>query len=560
MVRAAVISIICILTSPLARGEPGDVLADRPAPGRTCTGLAFDGKLIWIADHGLDQLLGVNPANGEVVRRHKSPGYRPAGLAFDGEQLWCVDTAEAKIFRVRTEDGLVTRVIPSPVSVPRALAHDGESLWVSDDATRSIHRVDPADGTTISELPFPSKSVDGLAHDGEYLWVADRLADRFFAMHAKSREVVVTLKTPGPHPTGLGFDGANLLAVDYQTDRVYTIRRDDEKHLVREDPRESWVVFTQYVRNFGPDPLPSVDLYLAIPGDRDTQKLLAPLAFEPAGFETETDQWGQKVAHFRFQDVAAGSAATARMTARLKAWTVHHVIYPDKVMSLWKIPSDVRRRYLADVPKYDIQHPAIQKAVAEAVGAEKNPYWIARKIYRHIHEKMHYEMVGGWDVAPKVLERGSGSCSEYSFVYIAMCRAAGLPARYVGSLVVRRDHASFDDVFHRWVEVFLPPYGWIPIDPSRGDKPTEAERADSFGHLYHDFLITTEGGGGSTLLDWNYNTHLRFTCQGRCKVEEEAIAEWSPEDPRAAPAEKKSSQTSRPDPPKAKAEPTCIPP
>ena len=169
--------------------------------------------------------------------------------------------------------------------------------------------------------------------------------------------------------------------------------------------------------------------------------------------------------------------------------------------------------------------------MSEAVGTEKNPYWIARGILRYIHRKMHYERIGGWDVAPKVLDRGSGSCSEYSYVMISMCRAAGLPARYVGSLVVRRDEASYDDVFHRWVEVYLPGIGWVPVDPSRGDKPTELERADAFGKVTAHFLVTTEGGGGSELLGWNYNYNERYACKGRCRVEVEPIAEWSPEPP-----------------------------
>jgi transglutaminase-like putative cysteine protease len=404
-------------------------------------------------------------------------------------------------------------------------------LWVSDNAGKTIHRVDPQDGTTIREVPFPGKSVDGLAFDGHYLWVADRLADKLYAVHPPSSEVLVTLKAPGPHATGLGWDGKNLVVVDYQTDKIYTIRRDDDKFVIREDPRDAWVVFTHQVRNFGPDPLPELDIFLAYPQDLVSQKLLSTPAFEPRPVEMLADQWGQKVARFHFKNHPARKAATVKMKVNLKAYTVHWVIYPEKVQSLWKIPSEIRRKYLVDNPKYDIKNPIIKKAIKEAVGSEKNPYWIARKIYRIIHQKMHYEMVGGWDVAPKVFARGSGSCSEYSYVFIAMCRAAGLPARYVGSLVVRKDDASYDDVYHRWVEVYLPPYGWIPVDPSRGDKPSEAERADSFGHLYHDFLITTHGGGGSNLLGWNYNYNERYTCKGRCKVEVEAIAEWSPEDP-----------------------------
>ena len=145
--------------------------------------------------------------------------------------------------------------------------------------------------------------------------------------------------------------------------------------------------------------------------------------------------------------------------------------------------------------------------------------------------------------------RGSGSCSEYSFVFISMCRAAGLPARYVGALVVRKDDASYDDVFHRWAEVYLPPFGWVPVDASRGDKPSQAERADAFGHLTPDFLITTEGGGDSKLLQWYYNSNHRYSCQGRCRVEAESIAEWSPEDPRGAVAPANSEKKAAVKPP-----------
>ena len=55
---------------------------------------------------------------------------------------------------------------------------------------------------------------------------------------------------------------------------------------------------------------------------------------------------------------------------------------------------------------------------------------------------MYYERSGGWNTAPIVLERGNGSCSEYTFVFISMCRAAGVPARYVGSVVERGESAS----------------------------------------------------------------------------------------------------------------------
>ena len=141
---------------------------------------------------------------------------------------------------------------------------------------------------------------------------------------------------------------------------------------------------------------------------------------------------------------------------------------------------------------------------------------------------MEYELAGGWNIAPAVLARGNGSCSEYSFVYIAMCRAAGLPARYAGSVVIRGDDASWDNVFHRWVEVYLPNYGWIPVDPSGGDSSWPSAQADNFGYLNNRFLITTVGGGGSEYLGWSYNSNEEWMSKGRCKVAVENFGEWTP--------------------------------
>ncbi len=524
----------CLLLPPAAAPAgpaPGQVVRSLPAPLNTPTGLAWDGARLWLADHGLDELVAVDPATGQAGARWQSPGRRPAGLAFDGAELWCADVLAARLFRLRPADGLVTRSIPAPVKAPRALAFDGQALWVSDDATRAIHRVDPEDGTTLHEIAFPSRSVDALAWDGRYLWVADRLLDRLFALETARGEVVVSLPAPGPHTTGLAFDGARLWAVDYQADRLDALERGADGPLAEGAPRLARVQFTHEVRALGPDPLPEVVIHLALPRDRDTQQLLGEVQVEPAGGRVEEDEWGQRAVRLRWEALPPGGVARARLVARLRAQAVRLVIWPERVQELWKIPADIRRRYLGDALKLEVKSPVFAAALREAVGQERNPYWIARGIYRHVHERMRYELVGGWDAAPKVLQRGTGSCSEYAFVFIALCRAAGLPARWVGSLVVRQDDASYDDVYHRWVEVYLPPYGWVPVDPSRGDKPSQAERADGFGFVEKDFLITTEAGGGSRLLGWDYNAHATWTCRGRCQVEEEGIAEWTPEEP-----------------------------
>ncbi len=519
--------VLLSIATPAGAG-PGEVIFKVDSPSKSVTGLSYDGNSIWVSDHNIDQIICID-RTGKILKRLKSPGYRPAGLAFEGRHLWNVDMQKAKLYRIRISDGMVTRILPAPVSRPKAMAFDGQALWVSDDQSKSIHRVDPSDGTTISELGFPSDSVDGLAHDGTYLWVSDRLKDNLYALEPSSGEVIVTLKSPGPHPTGIVFDGSNLLISDYQTDQISAIKTRSSTHIIKDNPREIWVTYKKEIRNFGPDPVRDADIYLAAPTHGENQEILVDPIFSPSHI-FKKDQWNQKVAHSRIAILHPGSSAKATMKTKAKLYRLNYVVYPENVLDVSKIPMKIQKRYLKDEPKYLLNHPTIEKAVHESVGQETNPYWIARKVYKYIHKRMHYQRIGGWDVAPKVLERGSGSCSEYSYVFISMCRKAGLPSRYVGALVVRDDDGSYDEVFHRWVEVYLPPYGWFPIDPSRGDTTNEAKRAESFGRLDNTFLITTRSGGNSELLQWEYNGNHTYQCLGRCEVDTESIAEWSPED------------------------------
>jgi YVTN family beta-propeller protein len=515
------------VAGPATADPIGKVLGSIPAPGPCTTGLAWDGTRLWVADHKTDTLYAVDPASGKVLRTIPSPGYRPAGLAWDGQRLWNADPVERKLYRLDTARGLVDHTVDAPLAEPSALGWDGRALWLASTRGQKLQRIDRQDGTNLDDKPAPSRSLDGMAFDGRHLWLSDRIANRLHLLDPASGEVLLSVKAPGPHATGLAFDGKQLWVADYETDRLYRIEARGDGKPIRSARRRERVEYTHQLRNLGPGTISEAHVYLAVPGDDLSQRLAEPARFTPAPKEVSEDQWGQKVAHFVFRELKAGSFATVTMRARAELFDVLHPVLPHQVKGA--VPQEIARRYLGDDSKYLLKDPAIQRAAREAVGGERNPYWIARRIYRYVHQRMVYKLAGGWNVAPRVLARGNGSCSEYSFLFIALCRAAGVPARYVGSLVVRKDAASYDDVFHRWVELYLPGYGWVPVDPSRGDKKLEVERADAFGRLEPDFLVTTRGGGGSRLLTWKYNSDERWSCRGRCQLAVETIAEWEPD-------------------------------
>ena len=511
-----------------AQALPGKVLSKTPSPGSCTTGAAWDGSHLWVADHKTDRLSRVHLATGKTVRSIPSPGYRPGDLAWDGKYLWSLDAGDKALYKIDVWRGLVVNKVDCPVSAPRGLAWDGSGLWITDAKTQTLRKLDPDDGTTIKSLPSPSKRLTGLTWDGRYLWASDRLADEIYLVSPRRGEVIFAIPSPGAHPTGLAYDGKHLLVADYGTDLLYKVVRDDGKKVRRTLKKTEHMEFTYQVRNFGPSTLKSLTVHMAVPQKELTHRLKTKPAFSPTPKGYVKDRYGQRFAKFKFKEIPAGRFVSVGWKAEVELYDVRHYVFPHKVGSAGRVPGRIKRLYLKNATKYAMNHPFIQKAVKKAVGSEKNLYWRARRIYRYIHQRIHYELAGGWNTAPRVLKRGSGSCSEYSFVFISMCRAAGIPARYVGSVVLRKDDASFDDVFHRWVEIYLPGFGWLPVDPSRGDKPTEAQRGDAFHHLTADFLITTRGGGNSRYLGWTYNAKAGWVCRGRCKVAEENIAEWAP--------------------------------
>lgn len=524
--------IALILTTLIIAGSlwatPGDTIRSIPSPDHCPQGLTYDGKQLWCVDRRGDRIYAVDPSTGVVTDSIPTPGYIPRGLAFDGKLLWVADNEEARLYAINPSSRIVEKTIPCPISEPTGLAWDNGRLWISGDGYDKIDLISIDDGTTIVSIPAPSAHTTSLAFDGTYLWTADRFGDKLFMVSPEKGDVVLILPSPGPYPCGLAWDGKNLWTVDYQTDRIYQHTLDDGTPYGRTKEKAETVDFLHQVRNYGPDTVKTLDVYMAIPENLPNQELQGTVAFEPAPTDILTDKWGQKVVHFRFADLGPDKFTDVRMTIPAKMYETRFFVFPEKVGKLADIPKDIRDKYLADDVKFDMTNPVIVQAVQEAVGKETNPYWISRRILQYCVDKIEYERVGGWNVAPKVLERGTGSCSEYTFVYIAMCRAAGVPARYAGALVVRSDDASWDDVFHRWVEVYLPGYGWIPVDPSRGDSKWPAEVAGAYGFVAGNCLITTVGGGGSEYMEWGYNGNERWTSRGKCKVVVENIAEWTP--------------------------------
>ena len=523
-----VVSVLMLSTTTVL-AYPGETVATVPAPSSRPTGLTFDGRHLWVADHETDKLTCLDPRTGEIVKEIASPGFWPMGLAWDGKYLWNVDLRQGRIFQIDPEDGTIRNTISAPRSSVEGLAWDGETLWLTDPGNDLLMKIDLSDGTAVKLFPSPAKDPQGLTFDGTYLWCSDRILDEIHMIDPNNGEVMLVTKSPGPYSRGLAWDGQYLWNVDYQTDSLYQLVRSDEDRYRLENTRHAVVTLTHEVKAYGSGELQNLDLYIALPEELPQQKIFQ-VAFNPEDYRTVKDRWNQSFAHISYDDIQAEATIRSTMTVEAEVSEITYFIFPDRVGSLKDIPRDIKRLYTTDGSKYLLSDPFIQKTATDIVGDETNPYWMARRIFDYVRNTLEYKLEGGWNVAPVVLERGTGSCSEYSFSFIALCRAAGIPARYVGAIVVRGDDASLDIYFHRWPQVYLPNYGWVTMDPQGGDKELPRDRAMYIGHLSNRFLITTQGGGDSEYLGWYYNYFATYSTDPQVQVNIEEFAEWEPVD------------------------------
>ena len=113
---------------------------------------------------------------------------------------------------------------------------------------------------------------------------------------------------------------------------------------------------------------------------------------------------------------------------------------------------------------------AVKELADKIVAGKTTVLERAKAIYDWTVENMYRDPetrgCGKGDVC-YLLIRPGGKCTDISSVFVALCRAAGVPAREVfGLRLGKQAEHDITTWQHCWSEFFLPGYGWVPADPA----------------------------------------------------------------------------------------------
>lgn len=503
-------------------------------------GLAMVDDALWVADARTQTVLVLSPNDGALVATHPHDGVFPAGLALHGDTVLATDLFDdGRIQRLAPGQEAHAWPLPYHQTWPWAVAADDERIYVLNARHRRVIATDPVDGSELFAFTAPGKRPSGLAWDGQHLWSADIEGRALYMLDPDHGWVLHALPSPALVPSGLTWHQDSLYVSDLTAGKVFQVQPFANEPWVEDMAERYRVTFRLDLLARGEGALQDLQVAVAIPETRPGQALLAEPDFDPQPSEIVTEPSGQRLALFHVERLEAGEHNQVEMNVEVEARRVRFQIDPKAVPAPKNnaaapgqtalATADPRLEpALADGRKYDLSHETVQERVARVVGDEAEPYARARLIYEDLVDAITYDRSGGWGAAPTVLDRGTGSCSEYTFALVSLLRAAGVPSRYVGAMVRRGPHGGVDHVFHRWTEIWLGErWGWIPVDANAGASDKPEERGGAFGGLDNRFLVTTVSYGESEHLDWTYNYNVTYEVQGAARLEEQPIAVWT---------------------------------
>ena len=149
-------------------------------------------------------------------------------------------------------------------------------------------------------------------------------------------------------------------------------------------------------------------------------------------------------------------------------YTAHGVWFNVDPAAVKPLPPDSQlNQFIAEAPHVQFT-PELRALSQQIAGNESNPYLKAKRFYDWIADNIKYSFACEYSTIRNLSEycrtKRYGDCGQEAMLFITLCRLSGIPARWQSGW---NTFPGAKDI-HDWTELYLAPYGWIPVDPYMG--------------------------------------------------------------------------------------------
>jgi hypothetical protein len=164
--------------------------------------------------------------------------------------------------------------------------------------------------------------------------------------------------------------------------------------------------------------------------------------------------------------------------------------YQNQILS-----DDSLQKYLTSTKYWQVDDSYIQDEANKIKERETRLLDLIKADYRYINENLEYDQSKADSIndrigAKQALQGDSAVCMEYADAMISILRAQGITSRAAIGYANLKEYDKTKDsqVRHQWVQIWIPEYGWLSVDPT-----WESENMD-IGTNVHKLLWETFNG------------------------------------------------------------------
>jgi len=174
------------------------------------------------------------------------------------------------------------------------------------------------------------------------------------------------------------------------------------------------------------------------------------------------DSSGNKYLHWNNLTIGGMQAFSLELDYYVLSFSIHYLVNSSIVENYDK-SSETYKKHVEPEELIESNNSTIISLAHNLTNNVDSWHEKAVRIYNFVYRHMHYEEQDEEKGALWALENGAGDCSEYSYLFVALCKAAGIPARIQAGFSFHRPRETLEDG-HMWAEYYLENYGWIPVD------------------------------------------------------------------------------------------------
>ncbi len=465
-----------------------------PTPCPSC--IDINGSSLYIADISTGEISVINLKDRSVSKRISSTVVRPKLITSDEDFIYIYDEMYNAINRIdpETEDSYPFGGFVRANHPYYGIAVDKKNFFVlSPDIpwypsrSLSISVYDKNSKVLLDTYPAPTYGSRGLFSDGTCLYTMDFIKGSVFVMDIKTGVVIDEQQIAGRNLLDIALHEKTFFTIDAKENSILGFMRSEKDYDLHGEPMKSEIVLGDVYINNGPGTIINWMTAGLKPEDYLHQHIMQPPEIIPETTDSLKGYWDGAEYHaplFNMKDMPPGQVREIKIKFQAITRDLRFHLDPVKTLSFEDIPEEVSSRFLlkkqyeraeGDDKKlleaidktFQFTNDKVKEEAEKITGDEKNLLIMVLKLFRHVIKEIEYTLPYQSLPVLKILEEKKGSCGNHSALFSSLCQSLGFPTRSIIGFCIWENDARAGYLDHEIPEVYIPPYGFIPMDTSR---------------------------------------------------------------------------------------------